>query len=73
MKKVDNNSEESIQSNQHDKKKNSEIQSLKNEIESLRTVVKSYEERNINISDLEKKIRLKQANFDKEIEHYKEV
>jgi len=49
-----------------------EIYSLKQEVDSLRTVVKSYEERNINISDLEKKIRIKQAKFDNEVEQYKE-
>ena len=72
LKKVDSNSDE-IQGNIGDKKKNVEIHNLKNELDNLKTIIKSYEERNINISDLEKKIRIKQANFDKEIDLYKEV
>jgi uncharacterized protein involved in exopolysaccharide biosynthesis len=65
-------SEESL-GNQVEKRKGSEINNLKSENEGLKTLIKSYEERNINLSELEKKFRIKQANYEKEIDQYKEV
>jgi hypothetical protein len=44
-----------------------ENQDLIGEIENLKYLVKSYEERNLNITDLEKKLRLQQSKHEKEI------
>lgn len=50
---------------------------LKNENLSLKQIIKSYEERNISITELEKKIREKQAKHERELKEleakYKEV
>jgi len=53
------------------------FENLKNENQSLKQIIKSYEERNISITELEKKIREKQAKHDRELKEleakYKEV
>jgi len=53
------------------------FENLKNENQSLKQIIKSYEERNISITELEKKIREKQAKHDRELKEleakYKEI
>ena len=50
---------------------------LKNENSNLKQLIKSYEERNISITELERKIREKQAKHEKELKDldikYKDV
>lgn len=53
------------------------VENLKNENLNLKQIIKSYEERNISITELERKIREKQAKHEKELkdleDKYKEV
>ena len=53
------------------------IMDLKNENSNLKQLIKSYEERNISITELERKIREKQAKHEKELKDldikYKDV
>lgn len=52
-------------------------ENLKNENMNLKQIIKSYEERNISITELERKIREKQAKHEKELKDleakYKDV
>ena len=50
-----------------------EIDNLKNENMNLKFLVKSYEERNLTITELEKKIRSQQTKFESEIKDIKSV
>ena len=53
------------------------VENLKNENLNLKQIIKSYEERNISITELERKIREKQAKHEKELkdleDKYKDV
>lgn len=53
------------------------VENMKNENINLKHIIKSYEERNISITELERKIREKQAKHEKELKdleaRYKEV
>lgn len=53
------------------------VEALQKENTNLKQIIKSYEERNISITELERKIREKQAKHERELKEletkYKEV
>lgn len=48
-------------------KKDDEIQNLKNSVNNLKQILKSYEEQSLKMSDLEKKLRSQNVKHEKEL------
>ena len=48
-------------------KKDSDVTNLKNEIQNLKQILKSYEDQSVKLADLEKKLRNQNSKYEKEM------